>query len=124
MFNSSIEFTNVVSGMPLSETFLLSLVDYDNQVMNLVNTSQIKITSAIDGAKLNGIDTSGLTAGQAEFSNLQFVYRPGETNVEFLASCDLINDDKVSYLNLSASSAIDVSFRYCQPGGIEVDNER
>ena len=92
--------------------------------MNLVNTSQIKITSAVSGAKLNGIDTSGLTAGQAEFSNLQFVYRPGETNIEYLASCDLIDDDKVSYLNLPASSAIDVSFRYCQPGEIEVDNER
>ena len=92
--------------------------------MNLVNTSQIKIGSSVTGAKLNGLDTSGLTMGQAQFDNLQFQYRPGQANVEYLATCDLIDDDKVSYLNLSASSTINVSFRYCKPGEIEVDNEK
>ena len=92
--------------------------------MNLINANQIKIVSSNNRTRLNSIDTSNLMMGQAEFNNLQFQYRPGQANVEYLATCDLIDDDKVSYLNLSASSTINVSFRYCKPGEIEVDNEK
>ena len=99
------------------------LVDFDGQTMNLVSGSQIKIVPVTNGAKLQGVDYSLLTNGEAEFDNLQYVYNPGQTNVKYLATCDLIDSSKVSYLNLPTDNSIDISFRYCQPGEIVINNE-
>ena len=113
MMDQNIEFDNVASGITYSETVRLLLVDYDNQTMNLVNSSQIKILPITNGARLIGIDSASLTMGKAEFdSNLQFVYAPGQTNVEYIATCKLIDSDKVSYLDLPTNDTINVSFRY------------
>ena len=89
--NERIELTNIVSGIKYSKILKLSIVDYDNQVMNLVNTSQIKITPITQGALLKGIDSSIFNMGRTEFDNLQFEYHPGATNVEYVASSDLID---------------------------------
>ena len=120
--NERIELTNIASGIQYSGTLKLSIVDYDNQVMNLVNTSQIKITPITQGALLKGIDSSTLTMGQTEFDNLQFEYHPGATNVEYVVSCDLIDSDKTAYLDLPTNDRITVSFRYCKPGEILINN--
>ena len=80
--------------------------------MNLVNSSLIKITPANEGAQLKGTDSSTLVNGKTEFDNLQFESYPGATNVEYIASCDLIDSDKVSYLDLPTNDTITVSFRY------------
>ena len=80
--------------------------------MNLVNASLIKITQVTEGAQLKGTDSSTLVNGKTEFDNLQFEFYPGATNVEYRASCDLIDSDKVSYLNLTTNDTISVSFRY------------
>ena len=102
----------MASGIRYSGTLKLSIVDYDNQVLNLVNASQIKITPLTHDAQLKGTDTSTLVNGKTEFDNLQFEFYPGATNVEYIASCDLIDSDKVSYLNLPTNDTVTVSFRY------------
>ena len=121
--NDPIVLSNIASGIAYQETIRMLLIDYDDQTMNLVNSNQIKIVPVTDGAKLQGVDYSVLTNGEAEFDNLQFVYGPGRTNVSYLATCDLIDSDKVSYLSLPTDNSIDVSFRYCQPGEIVINNE-
>ena len=112
MINDPLILTNVASGMTYSETLKLLLVDYDGQTMNLVNNSQIKISPVTSGASLIGVDYSVLVNGEATFDTLQFVYAPGQDNIQFLATSDLIDSDKVSYLSLPTNDSIDVSFRY------------
>ena len=121
--NDPIVLTNVASGLVYQETIRMLLIDFDNQTMNLVNNDQIKIVQVTSGAQLKGVDYSVLINGEAEFDNLQFVYGPGRTNVSYLATCGLIYSDKVSYLSLPTDNSIDVSFRYCKPGEIVINNE-
>ena len=112
MINEPIVLTNVASGMIYNETLKLLLVDYDGQTMNLVNNSQIKISPVTSGASLLGVDYSVLVNGEATFDALLFVYAPGQDNIQFLATSDLIDPYKVSYLSLPTNDSIDVSFRY------------
>ena len=120
--NDNIELIDVVSGIKYSTTLKLSIVDYDDQVMNLVNSSLIKITPVSEGALIKGTDSSTLVMGQTEFDNLQFEHYPGATDTEYLASCDLIDSDKTAYLDLKTNDTITVSFRFCKPGEAIIDN--
>ena len=90
--------------------------------MNLVNTSQIKITPVTEGAELKGTDSSTPVMGKTEFDNLQFEHYPGAVDTIFLASCNLIDSDKTAYLELPTNDTITVSFRYCKPGEYVIDN--
>ena len=121
--NNLIVLSNVASGLVYQETIRMLLVDYDSQTMNLISDSQIKILPVTSGASLQGVDYSVLTNGEAEFANLQFVYSPGQNNIEYLATCDLIDSNKISYLDLPTNNSIDISFRYCQPGEIVIRNQ-
>ena len=112
MMNEFIVLTDVASGLVYKKTLRLLLVDYDEQIMNLISNRQIKIVPVTNGASLLGVDYSVLVNGQANFDSLQFVYAPGQDNIQFLATSDLIDSDKVSYLNLPTDDSIDVSFRY------------
>ena len=112
MIDQNIAFDNIASGIAYSETVKLLLVDYDNQVMNLVNNSQVKISPITSGARMSGIDSASLVMGQAEFDSLQFVYIPGQPNIQYRLSSNLIDSSKVSYLNLPTNDTINVSFRY------------
>ena len=112
MIDELIALTNVASGLIYNQTLRLLLVDYDGQTMNLISNSQIKIVPVTNGASLLGVDYSVLVNGQADFDSLQFVYAPGQDNIQFLAISDLIDPDKVSYLSLPTNDSIDVSFRY------------
>ena len=123
MVNDPIILTNVTSGMAYHETIRMLLVDYDSQTMNLVNSSQINISPVTSGARLESVDYSVLINGQADFDNLKFVYGPGQDNIEYVATCDLIDSNKVSYLSFPTNNSIDVSFRYCQPGEQVINNE-
>ena len=112
MMNEFIVLTDVASGLVYKKTLRLLLVDYDGQTMNLISNSQIKVVPLTSGASLLGVDYSALVNGQANFDSLQFVYAPGQENIQFLATCDLIDSNKVSYLSLPTNNSIDVSFRY------------
>ena len=120
--DEQIVLTNVTSGMTYHETITMLLVDYDSQTMNLINISQVNIVPVTSGATLQGVDYSVLVNGQADSDNLQFVYGPGQDNIEYVATCDLIDQNKVSYLTLPTNNSIDVSFRYCMPGEQVINN--
>ena len=111
MVDESMILRNVASGIAYHETIKMSLIDYDNQIMNLVSNSQIKIVPVTTDAKLQGVDYSVLINGESKFDNLQFVYGPGQENIEYIATCELIDFEKVSYLNLPTNNSIEVSFR-------------
>ena len=123
MINDSMVLTNVASGIAYHETIKMLLVDYDNQTMNLVDGNQIKILPLTNGATLQGVDYAILVDGEAKFDNLKFIYAPGKININYIATCDLIDSNKVSYLSLQTNNLIDVSFRYCQPGEVVINNQ-
>ena len=110
--NDSMRLTDVVSGAAYSNQLNLTIVDYDNQVMNLLSNSQVKIVAVTNNASVKGIDSSKLIDGVAEFDNIQFVYRPGHSNTTYLAISNLIDANKVSYINVPTDNTISVSFRY------------
>ena len=104
--------SDVVSGAVYSSKFNLTIVDYDNQVMNLLNNGQVKIVAVTNNASVKGIDSSKLINGAAEFDNIQFVYKPGYSNTTFLAISNLIDANKVRYVNVVTDNTISVSFRF------------
>ena len=116
VFNNSVNdpmrLTDVVSGAAYSHQLNLTIVDYDNQVMNLLSNSQVKIVAVTNNASVKGIDSSKLIGGVAEFDNIQFVYRPGHSNTTYLAISNLIDANKVSYIDVPTDNTISVSFRY------------
>ena len=123
MMDEPIVLTNVASDLTYNETLKLLLVDYDGQTMNLVSNSRIKIVPVTSEASLLGVDYSILVNGQASFDSLNFVYGPGQNNIQFLATSELIDSEKVSYLSFPTNNSIDVSFRYCQPGEVVQNNQ-
>ena len=86
MYNESMVLTNVASGIVYRETLKMTLIDYDNQIMNLVSNSQIKIVPVTNDAEIQSVDYSVLTNGQTEFDNLQFAHKPGQTNTKYIAT--------------------------------------
>ena len=116
--NDAMILTDVVSGVTYPDTLRLSIVDFDNQVINFLSSGQIKIVASTAGSSVKGIDSSRLINGVAELDNVQFVHRPGQSNTIFHAVCNLIDTNKVRYLNLPTDNSITVSFRYCMPGEV------
>lgn len=111
--------------MILEETFKLVLVDYDNQVMNLISSSQIKLLSVTNKASLVGTGTSSITInGVATFDDIGFEYLPGAESIIFKASSSSIDSSKTSYLTLPTDNSATVSFRYCKPGEIIFENTK
>ena len=110
--NDPMRLSDAVSGAVYSSKFNLTIVDYDNQVMNLLNNGQVKIVAVTNNATVKGIDSSKLINGVAEFDNIQFVYKPGYSNTTFLAISNLIDANKVRYVNVVTDNTISVSFRF------------
>ena len=114
--------SDVVSGITYPEKINLTIVDLDNQVMNLLNYGQIKIVGVSEGASVRGIDSSRLNNGVAQFDSIHFVHRPGQSNTIYRAVSNLIDSNKVRYLDVPTDNTISVSFRYCKPGEVIVDD--
>ena len=120
--NDSMILADVVSGIAYPDTINLTIVDLDNQVMNLLSSGQIKIVGITNGASVRGIDSSLLNNGVAQFDNIQFIHMPGQSNINYKAVSNLIDSNKVRYLDVPTDNTISVSFRYCKPGEVIVDD--
>ena len=94
----------------------LALVDYDNQIMNLVNSSNIKIRVNDNDSSLQGTSEVRASEGISNFSDIAFIKMPGTENVKFRANSTEIDQNKVQHLTLPTDNSISVSFRYCKPG--------
>ena len=118
--NESISLRNVGSGInlhnspPSSNTsyLKLGLVDYDDQIMVISNSSKISITNIDNSSSVIGTSEMVTTQGVAQFDNIGFVNMPGSTNVMFNASSEDIDNHKVSRLDLAIDNTITVNFRY------------
>lgn len=118
----SIVMKDVGSGILWNETLKLVLADYDNQTMVLDDSSQIKISALDANSKVSGTDSVKVSKGIAEFSNLIFISKVGSKNVKYQATSKGIDNTKIqrAFGNAISENKIDVSFRYCKPGEIEL----
>ena len=116
---------NIGSGILYNTTLLLELKDYDNQTMNLENSSQIKLSPITTNAKVKGTDFAKSVNGTGAFNNLFFVYKPGVSNILFQASSKSINSAliKTVFGNQISNNSIIVNFRYWKPGEYAVDSQ-
>ena len=93
--NNIISINNVASGLVYNETLQFTLVDYDNQVMNLENENTLKITAISENASISGTDYTKLAGGVGSFSSLTFVAKAGMDNVQYQVTSKAIDSSKV-----------------------------
>ena len=130
--NQDIVLEGVASGITLTESPLsdgqdllnLALVDYDDQLMILIDSSTIKITAIEDGTSLIGITEVKASNGVSKFEDIGFVFRPGSTNVNYQVSSSEIDQRKLQDIEYLINNNISVSFRFWKPGEFMTDDFR
>ena len=118
--SESISLSNVGSGIYLHDSppssnkpyLKLALVDYDDQIMVLSNSTKISIVNFDNSSSVIGTSEMVTTQGVAQFDNIGFISTPGLTNVMFESSSEDIDNHKVSRLDLAINNTITVNFRY------------
>ena len=117
--HQNIIIRDVGSGLPIKETLTLALLDYNNQVMNLDSSSQIKILAKdFKIAKIGGINTVSTKEGMAIFNSISSISQSWTTSAEFLLSSNTIDSQKVKIVfqnNLNQQELI-IKFRDWSPG--------
>ena len=114
--NDQIYLNNVPSGLRYDSSIKLMLVDMEGQVMNLENEASVKIRTNMSVSRISGSDSAKFTGGLAEIDGVTFEHYLGANNVPFyltLSNSDTQIDNTPMY----------VSFRYCQPGEIVINNQ-
>ena len=92
--SDNITISNIGSGIAINETFQLALTDYDNQIMVLDNTSQIKVVATSNSSKVTGIDSVKVYSGVGTFENLVLNSKPGSSSV-YQANSKSIDSTKI-----------------------------
>ena len=118
--NQNIELSGVASGISLSNSptssnqssLHLVLVDIDDQIMVLVDSSNIKISAIDNSSEVIGTSEVRANDGLAVFDDIGFLYRPGSENISFVVNSTEIDQNKVQHLVLPTNDSIHVSFRY------------
>jgi len=80
---NKIVLDEVVSGLEYETILEFRLVDYDEQLLILEDSSTVKITSNSLGASVKGTDFAKLNNGTSTFDNLIFKSEAGAQNVSF-----------------------------------------
>ena len=109
------------SGQVYSPTLQFELVDHDNQVISIDNTSSVSIKAIDTNASVRGFAQSVVNEGLANFDQLILQAKPGSQNIEIEISSLALDLNKLSlqYNKTFNQSFIQASFRYCQSGEIE-----
>ena len=113
--SEEIRLSEIRSGAAIDTPVVLSLMDYDNQVMNLDNENQVSIFSSnTTESSVRGTNTVKLNNGLASFDSIIFVSEPGSTNIEFSATSKSINRAKIASAipGFQLENPIKVDFRY------------
>ena len=119
-----IRLYDVGSGVKYSSSLELALVDYDDQVNRLDNSSVIAIKSARLNTSVSGSTLKKVEQGFALFSDLVFLSSPGKTNVEYSVSSEAIDSQKImKTMNNFTQNPIQVWFRFWMPGEI-IENDK
>ena len=111
---NGIELKNVGSGVLYDEVLALQLVDHDENVMVLSNSSQIIISPSTSEQSMLGIVNKKVTQGAVSFDSLFFVSKPGDQNIEFKITSNAIDSNilQLQYGQPSLQDEISVSFRW------------
>ena len=114
---NSVIMSNAVSGQT-SQEFTFSILDYDNQIINLDSTSKITIKAKTTGAQVIGKNIGVANTGVAKMEGIVFISEPGSKNIVFSvnpSSIDLNIAKAVYGVNYTFPSIIS-NFRYWRPG--------
>ena len=119
-----IQLTNVGSGVVYDKIITFVLVDYDNQINTLDDSSLITIKSINSKTSVLGTNFKKVENGEAVFSSIIFASSPGEENVNFSISSSSINSQVVNTaINNYTQNPVQASFRYWMPGEIVQNNK-
>ncbi|CAI2365727.1 unnamed protein product [Moneuplotes crassus] len=117
--NDPIEIDNVASGIIITQTLELALIDLDDQVMVLDDENQILILpSDSSNSSVSGTNTAKVKRGVAVFDNLALEVRKELRSSNFSVSSKSINSAKVKQVLGSSfqQKKLEANFRDCQPG--------
>ena len=120
-----IDIINITSGQVYESGLQLQLVDYDGQVVLSNFTSTVSMQSIESGTRVDGTHKVTTTDGIAVFDDLILTATPGSNNVNFEVLSNFIDYQRVSVqLGTEKSSKnLTASFRLCQTGEIELNNQ-
>ena len=116
---------NITSGIKFETPLELALLDNDNQVMVMDNSSVINILPLHSNASVKGINVVAVKEGIALFDSLIVVSEPGSKNIEFTISSKSIDSNKVAlaFNNKIVQSKILIDFSYWKPGEQVIGSE-
>ncbi|CAI2368858.1 unnamed protein product [Moneuplotes crassus] len=117
--NSKLRLTNIGSGVEMSSSIQLALLDYDDQVLNLANEDQVGIFAYPNSnSTVAGINSFVFHSGIATVERIIFSHKPGEENIMFYATTKAVDNKKVSaaFPGQDFNNNISVDFRFCEPG--------
>ena len=117
--------SNVVSGQVHSPSLQFDLVDHDDQIILTDSSSTIKINKIDDDTSVDGVKVVVVSQGSASFDEVIFKAKPGSSNVMFEVTSTAINNDilMLQYNGTAYDNNIDTSFRYCESGEVEVNDQ-
>ena len=120
-----IALDNVVSGQIHSPSFQFDLVDHDDQIVSTDNSSTVKINNIHNDTSVDGVKVVAVSQGSASFDEVIFKAKPGSNNIIFEVTSTAINNDTLDlqYNGTIIQNSINTSFRYCQSGEIEVNDQ-
>ena len=123
--NYSIVLEDVASGQTYIPGIQLELVDYDGQTVELGLTSTVTIQSIESDTRVDGTNKVVMTNGTVDLDDLILIAEPGSSDVNFEVLSNSIDYDRVSvHLGYAASSInLTASFRECESGEIELNNQ-
>ena len=109
--------SNAASGQ-INQEFKFSILDFDNQIMNLDSTSKITVKANTNGSQVDGKNIGVAHLGIINLNELIFINKPGSQNVSFSVNSDSIklNIAKAIYGSNYSLPVISVNFRFCRPG--------
>ena len=109
-----IKLSNIASGLSIESGLELVLLDYDDQVFTLDNSSLINILSLNPDASVRGVNVAKVNNGVVKFDDLIFTSQPGSSNIQFTVSSNSIDKHKIGliYNDEITQSHLHVDFRH------------
>ncbi|CAI2369723.1 unnamed protein product [Moneuplotes crassus] len=121
--NNKVYLDDIPSGLKYETPLSFDLVDFDGQVMNLINSVNIKILTNDSNLSVRGSDFAVTKNGTATFDNLIFIGETGMKNKTFRLTSVKLDQQIINQVldnsDKKYTNFIDISFRYCKPGEIE-----
>lgn len=116
----------VASGLDFDTPTIFDLVDYDNQVMNMEDSSIVKLTGKSANSSIFGTDYAKINSGIASFDVINFMASSGRQGVEYSVTTKAIDSAKAMLVAQNDEdyqqnyvTTLKVNFRNCKPGEYE-----